>query len=84
MTISPGQGLAGEIVVPETGPRQATIVAMRRAKQRQAPVDIGDLDRAAAARRKADLELPMSERLARVHSLSKQIGAIRGAARAAR
>jgi hypothetical protein len=43
---------------------------------------IGDLSAAAAARRRADRELAMSERLARVHVLSKQIGTIKGAARA--
>jgi hypothetical protein len=43
--------------------------------------DIGDLDRAAAARRRAARALPMSERLARVHALCKQISAVRGAAR---
>lgn len=57
---------------------------MQRAKQTPNLDDIGDLDRAAAARRRADRELPMSVRLARVHALSKQIGAVRGAARAAR
>jgi hypothetical protein len=43
---------------------------------------IGDLNAAAAARRRADRELSMSERLTRVHTLSKQMGAIKGAARA--
>lgn len=44
--------------------------------------DIGDLDRVATIRRQAAWNLPMSERLAQVHELSKQIGAINGAARA--
>ncbi len=44
--------------------------------------DIGDFDRAADLRREADLALPMSERLARVHALCKQMSAIKGAARA--
>ena len=44
--------------------------------------EIGDLDRASAARRKASWALPMNERLARVHALSKQMSAIKGAARA--
>lgn len=57
---------------------------MCRAKQTKKPIDIGDLDRAAAARRRADWGLSMSERLARVHALSKQMGAIRGVARASR
>lgn len=57
---------------------------MRRANQTKTSTDIGDLERAAAARRRADWELPMSERLARVHALSKQIGGIRGVARATR
>ena len=43
---------------------------------------IGDLDQAAAARREASQALPMSERLAQVHALSKQMSAIKGAARA--
>jgi hypothetical protein len=43
---------------------------------------IGDLDRVAIARREASWELPMSERLAQVHALSKQMSAIKGAARA--
>lgn len=46
--------------------------------------DIGDFDRAAAVRREADLSLSMSERLARVHALCKQMNAIKGAARTAR
>jgi hypothetical protein len=46
--------------------------------------DIGDFARAAAARRRAALEMPMSERLARVHALCKQMGAVRGAARITR
>ena len=43
--------------------------------------EIGDFDRAAEIRRQAAWDLSMSERLARVHELSKQIGAINGAAR---
>lgn len=42
---------------------------------------IGDLDAAATARRRKVLELPMSERLARAHSLNKQLSAIKGVAR---
>lgn len=41
---------------------------------------IGDLAAAAAARRSADLRLSMSERLARVHALSKQMSAVKGSA----
>jgi hypothetical protein len=44
--------------------------------------DIGNLKRAKAVRLEADRALPMSERLARVHTLSKQMTAIKGAARA--
>jgi hypothetical protein len=44
--------------------------------------EIGDFDRAAVIRRQAAWNLSMSERLAQVHELSKQIGAINGAARA--
>jgi hypothetical protein len=43
--------------------------------------DIGDLDRAIEVRRDAALRLSMSERLARVHELSKQMNAVKGAAR---
>jgi hypothetical protein len=42
--------------------------------------EIGDLDRARAVRREADREASMSQRLARVHSISKQMSAIKGAA----
>lgn len=42
--------------------------------------DIGDFGRAQAARREAILALTMSERLARLHTLCKQMSAIKGAA----
>lgn len=42
--------------------------------------DIGDFERAAAIRRRANWDLSMSERLARVHKLCKQMSAIQGAA----
>jgi hypothetical protein len=42
---------------------------------------VEDLDRARAVRREADLRASMSERLARVHVLCKQMSAIKGAAR---
>ncbi len=41
-----------------------------------------ELELARAIRLKADRATPMSERLARVHALSKQLSAIKGAARA--
>ena len=44
--------------------------------------DIGDLRRARVVRLEADRSAPMSERLARVHALCKQMSAIKGAARA--
>lgn len=44
--------------------------------------DIDDLARARALRLEADRRAPMSERLGRVHSLCKQMSAIKGAARA--
>jgi len=44
--------------------------------------DIGDLKRAREIRLEADWRTPMSDRLARVHSLCKQITAIKGAAQA--
>lgn len=42
--------------------------------------EIGDFERARAVRRKAALELTMSERLARLHALCKQMSAVKGAA----
>ncbi len=44
--------------------------------------DIGDLARARSVRMQAIRSVPMSERLARVHALCKQMSAIKGAARA--
>lgn len=44
--------------------------------------DIGDFGRARAVRRKTVLTLTMSERLARLHALCKQMSAIKGAASA--
>lgn len=41
-----------------------------------------ELDQVRALRREADLRATMSERLARVHLLCKQMSAIKGAARA--
>jgi hypothetical protein len=43
--------------------------------------DIGDFERAASIRRRANWDLSMSERLARVHELCKQMSAVKGAAR---
>lgn len=43
--------------------------------------DIGELVRARTMRLEADRKAPMSERLARVHALCKQMGAIKGAAK---
>lgn len=42
--------------------------------------NIGDLNNARAARLDADRRASMSERLARLHALCKQLGAIKGAA----
>jgi hypothetical protein len=44
--------------------------------------EIGELRRARQMRLAADREATMSERLARVHRLCKQMSAIKGAARA--
>ena len=44
--------------------------------------DIGELGRAREIRLEADRRAPISERLARVHALCKQLSAIKGAARA--
>ncbi|HZK16188.1 MAG TPA: hypothetical protein VFC52_06340 [Solirubrobacterales bacterium] len=52
-----------------------------RGEKQQADHAIGDLDGAAAARRRKVQELPMSERLARANSLNKQLSAIKGVAR---
>ena len=46
--------------------------------------EAAELRRATALRLARDREAPMSERLARVHSLSKQLSAIKGAARTPR
>jgi len=43
--------------------------------------DIEDLARARQIRLEADRRLPMSERLARMHRLCKQMSAIKGVAR---
>lgn len=55
---------------------------MRHTPQSKTPDsgDIGDLDKAAAVRREATWQLSMSERLAQVHRLCKQINAVNGAA----
>jgi hypothetical protein len=42
--------------------------------------DIDDLQQAKALRLEADRRVPMSERLARVHALCKQMSAIKGVA----
>jgi hypothetical protein len=44
--------------------------------------DIDDMRRARAARLEATRKMPMSERLARVHALCKQMSAVKGAASA--
>jgi hypothetical protein len=44
--------------------------------------EIRDLNTAKEMRLEADRRVPMSERLARVHALCKQMSAIKGAARA--
>jgi hypothetical protein len=43
---------------------------------------VEEMQRARALRLEADRNAPMSERLARVHALCKQMSAIKGAARA--
>ncbi len=44
--------------------------------------EIGDLKAAQAARLKANRDMPMSERLGRLHVLCKQMSAIKGSAAA--
>lgn len=44
--------------------------------------DAGELKRARALRLEADSNAAMSERLARMHALCKQMSAVKGAARA--
>lgn len=55
-------------------------VSAKGADKRHHGEDIGDFARADAVRREAALSLSMSERLARVHALCKQMSAIKGAA----
>lgn len=50
--------------------------------ERKLSGSIEDLARARAMRLEADRRAPMSERLARVHTLCKQMSAIKGAAKA--
>jgi hypothetical protein len=60
-------------------------MAKRSARESKNPSNagkIGDLDAAGVMRRKAEWQLSMSERLARLHALCKQMSAIDGAARA--
>lgn len=45
------------------------------------PSDRNDLDATAAARRERVWELPMSERLARLHELCMQMSAVKDSAR---
>ena len=62
------------------GRRNAIRLARMAAK---APSDdIGELERGRMLRLEADRRAPMSERLARVHELCKQLSAIKGAASA--
>jgi hypothetical protein len=54
------------------------------ARKTEKPVDsseIGDLERTRDERRRAVCSLTMSERLARVHEVSRQMAAIKGSAR---
>lgn len=64
--------------MPGTG---ATMASVRREQAKSAPSEeIGDFELARAVRRAARLELTMSERLARLHTLCKQMSAVKGAA----
>jgi hypothetical protein len=54
----------------------------RKESDRARSEDIGDFRGARAVRREAALALTMSERLARVHALCKQMSAVKGAASA--
>jgi hypothetical protein len=49
--------------------------------ERLTKMRVGDLDTAARERLERDWRLPMSERLARVHELCKQMTTIAGAAK---
>ncbi len=65
------------------GARGASTMRFVAAKQDTVRVgDIGDFGRARAARRETALALSMSERLARLHALCKQMSAVKGAASA--
>ena len=57
-------------------------VSTKESEKVRSREDIGDFRRACAIRRDAVLSLSMSERLARVHVLCKQMSAIKAAARA--
>jgi hypothetical protein len=48
--------------------------------KRRDQAEIGDLKRVRSVRTKADRNASLSERLARVHAISKQMSAIKGAA----
>jgi hypothetical protein len=64
--------------MPGTG---ATMASVQREQAKPIPgEEIGDFELARAVRRTATLELTMSERLARLHALCKQMSAIKGAA----
>lgn len=56
-------------------------MASSHAAQRRASENVRELDDAHARRAREDLELTMSERLAKLHTLCAQFTAIAGAAR---
>jgi hypothetical protein len=67
--------------MPCVGATLCDVSAKGQDKVRRAE-DIGDFAHAGEIRREAALALSMSERLARVHALCKQMSAIKGAASA--
>jgi hypothetical protein len=62
------------------GPRSTIVRMTSKAENPSKSRDIGDFERSAVLRREVDWALPMSERLARLHTLCKQMSAIKGAA----
>jgi hypothetical protein len=64
------------------GGRYPFTMSVKRQDRVRGAEDIGDFGRSQEVRREAVLALSMSERLARMHSLCKQMSAIKGAASA--
>jgi hypothetical protein len=68
--------------VPKYSALPGTVARLRRVTIERLSGDIGDLARARTIRLEADRRATMSDRLARMHSLCRQMSAIKGAAAA--